>query len=138
MPLNTGDRIFPYGGSPGGGGAGSLTGGPWTAVFSSLSNCDNLAQQDAQYTKSFKMFTGIVVLTIDVLAAGTVRFFLEMPQLPDSSSSISGFGSFNDNAAIPVSVIPAGDGISARISFTADTNYTNVLMTISFIYKTAA
>lgn len=137
MPLNTGDRIFPYGGSPGGGGStpGNPDGGAFTATETNVLNLSSIGTIEVQWFKFFKVVTCITKLRAEINAAGAFGLDIDLPITPDSTDILAGTG--NDTIDNALKVYGAV-GNTARIRGIASGASPAITLTFTFTYKSAS
>lgn len=140
MPQNIGDRIFPYGGSPGGGGStpGNPDGGAFTPVEQGSINVTSSTFTEGQWAKSFKelQYNGYVHLYVTAGGATSIEFTL--PEAPDSAQLFSGFATINGINMTNLVYAITSNGTTALLDFTHLGAGGNTNVNIFLSYKTAA
>jgi len=132
MPLNTGDRLFPSGGSPGGGGG--STGGPFQPTVQSSINLTGLTVQEAQYSKSSKVVTVVGWMEATVTAAIPTNVEIDLPEPADNSYTVTGVLYVGNNV---VSSYVRGTSGGALLEWTAPASG-SIIISYQITYKSAA
>ena len=134
MPLNTGDRLFPYGGSPGGaGGSGNPQGGTFQPSEIASTNLTAISVREAQWSKQFQTATVIGWINADVTTIGLATSIeIDLPEAADNFLTVTGSVYTQSNMQVTIKGTAAG----AAIEFIPTVSGA-VSISYSIHYKTA-